>query len=231
MVWTETRHIAIMSCMSVAKSIITAADVIRSTASTFEQAGAEIDYDARPDFTAEHSHTVYQYLLWATMASRMAKPEYDEIKDFVGTLSEDDHSDAASLARAQTASFKDWSAMNEARTHLRWAWHSFFTEYDILLTPMMATAAFQHNHAPMGQRTINVDGEERSYFEQLFWAGLTGVSYLPSTIVPTGPNDSNLPIGVQIAGPEYADMLTIQCAEFLEQNGYNFVAPAAYSDT
>jgi len=202
---------------------------VKAVARSFEQAGAEVSYDARPDFTAEHSHAVYQYLLWATMASRMAQPAYDEIKEFVNTLTEDDQSDAANLARAQTATFKSWAAMNEARTHLRWAWHTFFKEYDVLLTPMMATAAFKHNHAPMGKRTINVDGEQRPYFEQLFWAGLTGVSYLPSTVVPTGPNDSHLPIGIQIAGPEYADLLTIQCAEFLEENGYGFVAPPAFT--
>jgi len=202
---------------------------VKAVARTFEKAGAEVSYNARPDFTAEHSHAVYQYLLWATMASRMTPTAYNEIRDLVNTLAEDDLNDAANLARAQTASFKDWSAMNEARTHLRWAWHDFFQKYDILLTPMMATAAFKHDHAPMGQRSITVDGVQRPYFEQLFWAGLTGVSYLPSTVVPTGPNDSGLPIGVQIAGPEYGDLQTIQCAEFLEENGYGFVAPPAYS--
>ena len=30
---------------------------------------------------------------------------------------------------------------------------------------------------------------QRPYFEQVFWAGLAGVSYLPATIVPTGPDD------------------------------------------
>ena len=31
-----------------------------------------------------------------------------------------------------------------------------------------------------------VDNEERNYFEGVFWAGLSGVAYLPSTILPTG---------------------------------------------
>lgn len=203
---------------------------VRKVAKTFEDAGAEVSFDARPDFSAEHTSAIYHFLLQATMASRIPDTDYYAIKDRAQGLAKDDSSAAANLARAQTASFRDWSAMNEARTHLRWAWHSFFKDYDILLTPMMATAAIKHNHGPMGARRISVDGQERDYFEQIFWAGLTGVSYLPSTVVPTGPNEQGLPIGVQIVGAEYADLTTIACAEYLEQNGYAFIPPPAYSD-
>ena len=73
-----------------------------------------------------------------------------------------------------------------------------------------------------------VNNEERPYFEQVFWAGLTGVSFLPSTIIPTGLNDEGLPIGVQIVGPEYADLITIGVAQALEAEGFVFTPPPAY---
>jgi amidase len=69
---------------------------------------------------------------------------------------------------------------------------------------------------------------QRPYFEQVFWAGLAGVSYLPATIVPTGPDSNGLPIGVQIIGPEYGDLATIGVAQMLEQRGFAFRAPPGY---
>jgi len=75
---------------------------------------------------------------------------------------------------------------------------------------------------------IDLNGEPQDYFRQVFWSGLTGVAYLPSTIVPTGPDDAGLPIGVQIAGPEYGDLITIAVAQLLEREGFAFRAPAGF---
>ncbi|MBV1907115.1 MAG: amidase [Pseudomonadales bacterium] len=201
---------------------------VDKVAQIFDQAGAKISYHARPDFSAEHCLAVYQFLLQSAMAARMPDADYAKVQAYARTLPRADTSAGANLVRAQTASLRDWAAMNEARTQMRWAWHSFFQSYDILLTPQTATAAFKHDHGPMGKRSLNVDGEQRPYFEQIFWAGLSGASYLPSTVVPTGPNSAGLPIGVQIIGAEYADLTTIMCAEFLEENGCHFVPPPDY---
>ncbi len=139
------------------------------------------------------------------------------------------------MLRAQVSSFRDWSASNEARHKLRWKWHEFFKAdaeddegYDVLLTPIMPTPAFPHDHRPFGERTIRVDNREYPYFQQVFWAGLTGVAYLPSTVIPTGLTDDGLPIGVQIVGPEYSDLITIGVARLLEAAGCQFVPPPAY---
>ena len=87
----------------------------------------------------------------------------------------------------------------------------------------MPTAAFPHDHRPNGERTILINGEEHPYFTQVFWAGLTGVVFLPSTVIPTGLNDSGLPIGIQIVGPEYGAV-----ARALEAEGFSFTPPQAY---
>jgi amidase len=93
---------------------------------------------------------------------------------------------------------------------------------------MMPTAAFPHDHRPFGERTLLVDNDERPYFEQVFWAGLSGVSFLPSTVIPTGLNEAGLPIGVQIIGPEFSDLITIGVARALEAEGFRFTPPPAY---
>ncbi|CAN0584582.1 unnamed protein product, partial [Ectocarpus sp. 12 AP-2014] len=125
--------------------------------------------------------------------------------------------------------YREWHKHNENRTHLRWAWHNFFKEYDLLLTPMCVTGAFSHDHRPdFEQRAMTVNNERRAYMEQLFWAGLTGVAYLPSTVFPTGPNAQGLPIGVQVVGPEMGDLRTIEFARQVHAAQGGFVPPADY---
>lgn len=191
--------------------------------------GAQIDYSARPDFSPSHSQETYQTLLQATMASRMPDANYASLKAYADSLDPTDQSNGAMLVRAQVASFKQWSAANEERHHLRWHWHNFFNDFDILLTPIMATPAFLHDQRPFGERTIEVDHQQRPYFEQVFWAGLTGVAHLPSTVVPTGLNADGLPIGIQIVGGEYDDLITIGVAQELEALGFTFTPPQNYS--
>ncbi len=197
-------------------------------ADALANAGAQVDWDARP-VDAEYSHTVYQTLLTATMASRTPDADYDELVKAAAALDPTDDSRRANQYRAQTVRFRDWNAVNEQRTHLRWAWHEFFGSYDFLITPIMANSAFPHMQGPVRDRFIVVNNEQQAYFTQLFWAGLTGAVYLPSTIIPTGPDNAGLPIGVQIIGPEYSDRAILQLAQYLETQGFAFQAPPAFA--
>lgn len=201
---------------------------VEMVAQALKDAGAQVNEEARPAFDPADSHATYQNLLQATMASRMPDADYDSLKEYVNGLDPQDNGPGASIMRAQVSSFRDWGANNETRHQLRWRWHEFFQDYDILLTPMMATPAFPHDHRKFGERTITVDNQQRPYFEQVFWAGLTGVVFLPSTVIPTGLNERGLPIGVQIVGPEYADLVTIGIARQLEASGFKFVPPPAF---
>ncbi len=202
---------------------------VEAVAAALRTRGARTDLDARPNFDAAASHDTYQELLHATMSARMPDGPYDSLRAYVETLDPADHSQKARVMRAQVAQFKQWHAANEQRHQLRWQWHEFFEHYDILITPVMATAAFPHDQRKFSERTITVDNDSRPYFEQVFWAGLTGVAYLPSTVIPTGLNDAGLPIGVQIVGREYDDLITIGVAEELEAMGFAFTPPPRYS--
>jgi len=195
---------------------------VEQVAAMFADAGATVDENARPEFSADHIMATYQNLLWANMASRQPDETYDGIKQVVAGLPDSDQSVGASVLRAQVASFRDFSKHNEARTHIRWGYHRFFQQYDVLLTPMMATAAFPHDQSDTAGRSITVNNEPQPYFQQLFWAGFSGVSYLPSTVVPTGPNTRGLPIGVQLVSREYGDLVTLKAAQLLEDAGLKF---------
>lgn len=202
---------------------------VEAVADALRQAGARVDDSARPAFDTKHSHRVYQNLLYATMASRMPDADYQRLQQHLASLSPDDDSESARILRAQLCTFKEWGASNDLRQHLRWSWHEFFQGYDILVAPIMPTPAFPHDHRDFAERRIAIDGLDRPYFDQVFWAGLTGVAFLPSTVIPTGLNGEGLPIGVQLVGPEYGDMITIAVAEELEKFGYAFTPPANYS--
>ena len=189
--------------------------------------GATVDFDARP-VDSEHTHFVYQCLLQATMSARLPEDRYQTIVRQVEDLPPEDMSLSAVIQRSQVARFRDWTANNEKRTHIRWRWHDFFNRFDIVLAPIMATSAFPHDHGPFGERTIAVNDKRQPYFDQVFWAGLASVAYLPSTVIPTGPDASGLPIGVQIIGPEYGDLVTIGVAKLLEQAGFGFTPAPNY---
>jgi len=193
-------------------------------------AGGQVNYDARPDFDMGEGHEVYQNLLWAVMASRSDDATFAQLAAEVAALAPDDRSARAQNLRARFATYRDYSTANESRTHQRWAWHQFFQKFDVMVTPIMATPAFPHDHQPFGQRTVDVDGAPRPYFEQLFWAGLAINSYLPAAIVPTGSLGGGLPVGVQIIGPEFGDLKVLRVAKLLELEGLAFVPPPGYED-
>ena len=200
---------------------------VARVADALASSGAQVDYDARP-VDAAHSHKVYQSLLQATMSARLPAERYQAALRQAEALDPEDDSLAATIQRAQVARFRDWTVSNEQRTHIRWHWHTFFEQFDALLAPVMATAAFPHDHRPFGERTVVVNGKPVPYFDQVFWAGLASVAYLPATVVPAGQDAEGLPIGVQIIGPEYGDLITLGIAQRLEADGLAFKPPAGY---
>lgn len=206
-------------------------DRVLKVADFARQAGADVDMEARPEFNAADSHRIYEDLLHSAMSARLPDEVFEQMWAKRQELDDEDQSDLARITRASSLFYREWHEQNERRTHLRWAWHEFFKSYDVLLTPMCANSAFPHDHNPQqGQRTHLVNNEARPYFEQVFWAGLTGVSYLPSTVVPTGPDSQGLPVGVQIVGGEMRDLTTIEFARQVHAALGGFVPAPDYAD-
>ncbi len=80
----------------------------------------------------------------------------------------------------------------------------------------------------MAKRALVVNNKQVPFADQLFWAGYSGVTYLPATAAPIGQTADGLPIGVQIVGPQYGDYTTIAFAKLLEKEYRSFVPPPAY---
>ncbi len=187
--------------------------------------GAQVSETARPGFEAAHSHAVFQGLLQAAMSARVPDAEFAQLVAQAAALDPADQGPAAQVLRAQTLRARDWQRLNEARTQIRWAWHRFFQEVDVLITPVMSTTAFPQDEGPFGERSIVVDGQRLPYFSQIFWAGLAGVAQLPAVVVPGGTAPDGLPVGVQLIGPAYGDLRMVQLAQRLEALGFGFTPP------
>jgi amidase len=171
------------------------ADRCQSLGDRLAALGVKVSDQARPAFSAEHAASVYRRLLSAATSS------------------------------ASTLTHLDWLQLNEERARLRLAWREFFREWDIVLCPIAACVAFEHLHGAYRGRMLLIDGVERPYFQQLFWAGLATCSYLPSTVFPTGLGAQSLPIGLQAIGDAYADLQTIEFARLVTQEFGGFQPP------
>lgn len=224
---TSALRVAVWDSDPMCPSSTAVAQKVRAVAAALADQGAAVNDTARPEFSPEHSHELFNALLASAMSARMPDADFAAMVARAERASPDDRSPVAQQARWQTLRARDWVRLNEARTKLRWAWHRFFERYDVLITPIMPTSAFAHDHKAFGQRTIDIDGQQLPYFSQTFWAGLAGVSYLPATVIPGGLGPDGLPIGVQLIGPAYSDMRLIQLAQRLEALGFAFAAPPA----
>jgi amidase len=194
------------------------------------RAGAAVDAAARPEIDDEEHHRLFMLLLRAATASRMRDEDFARQREIAATLAEDDYTDRAAVARGATLLHRAWGNANETRTKLRYAWHEFFERFDVLLTPVAATGAFPHNRNPnRDERTVVVNGEQAPYADQMFFAGLPSLSYLPATAAPIGLTTEGLPVGLQIIGAEGEDMTTIEFARLLAAEIGGFAPPPAYS--
>ena len=119
--------------------------------------------------------------------------------------------------------------LDNVRTYYRMGWQSFFKEWDVLICPITATPAFKHDHGQYGSRTLEVNGETVPYFQQLFWAGIATLSFLPSTVFPTGLSKDGLPIGLQVIGAEFDDNTTMEFARLMAEEIGGFQAPPGYA--
>ena len=128
-----------------------------------------------------------------------------------------DPSYAARAARAATMTHKDWLEWSNQRIAMRHAWADFFRDWDILLCPAAASAAWPHDQdGERHDRTITVNNQAQPTTDQLFWAGFSGMAYLPSTVAPAGLTKAGLPVGLQIVGRRLDDAGVLRASAAFE---------------
>lgn len=194
--------------------------------------GVRVSDRARPDIDTAELHAVYIKLLRAATSRRLTQEIFQSHVATARGLDPSDQSYFARMMRANTLSHRDWLAGNEERHRLRLKWAEFFRDYDLLLCPVTAGAAYPHDHDNEGERwkrMIQINGKPAPTINDLFWAGLCGLVYLPATAAPAGLTTKGLPVGVQIVGPQYGDKSCIAFAGLLERAYRGFVPPPNFA--
>lgn len=197
-------------------------DLLADAADALSRAGAQVTYDAKPAFGFDKAVDTFEHLLSAAEAGTWTLSQLEE-------QAASDEAPEGELGIAYAAMrHREWLSWHERRLQQRARWEEFFCDYDVVLLPVTPTAAIKHDHSrPATKRTITVNGETRPYFDSIKWMGLTGVSWLPATVVPIGQVDG-LPVGVQIAGPFLEDRTTLAVARLVEETLGGFTKPEGF---
>lgn len=137
-------------------------------------------------------------------------------------------SDAELLGLTATAS--QLFALLSKREQYRAIYRDFFKQWDVLLTPVTITYAFEHinPHVPFASRKLSINGEVVPYAFMKVYPGLATLSGQPATAFPWGRSKTGLPLGLQVIGPYLEDYTPITFAELLEREFGGFVAPQSY---
>lgn len=195
-----------------------------------EREGIAVARGARPAFDSQELYALYMVLLRAAAAGAATDDEFNDARKVAGDANYTAREIETLNAYGLTLSHRDWLRLDEERHRYRMKWAQFFENYDLLLCPPLSTAAFHHIPGSPRDRTLNVNGHDVPFENQLFWAGYAGVCYLPATVAPIGLTPAGLPVGVQIIGPQYGDLTCIRFAAFLEQRYRPFAPPTGYDE-
>lgn len=193
-------------------------DVIGSLVQKIGVAGATVTKGPFDELDTSSFHAVYLQLLRALSADGMADEAYEELIVTASKLDPEDNSYVASTTRAMVQRHRDWRKGREAQAQFQKSMETLFERIDVLLMPVAVSAAFPlGDDRPREERTLLIDGTLRDYNEQLLWAGIPILGYLPSTVVPIGKQADGLPVGIQIMGPYLEDKTCFAFAREVER--------------
>ncbi|MBL8701578.1 MAG: amidase [Alphaproteobacteria bacterium] len=205
-------------------------DLLQKLTDFLGRSRVKVSDTARPAIDFDQLARVYIALLRSATSGRQSDAAFRAAQEKLRDFAPDDESYYARMLRGNTLAHRDWLAANELRHRMRLAWAAFFEDYDLFLCPPATSTAFPHNHGgERWTRTIPVNGRQQPETDQMFWAGINGVCYLPGTVAPMGLTRDGLPAGVQIVGPQYADRTCIHFARLLEESWGGFVPPPGYA--
>jgi aspartyl-tRNA(Asn)/glutamyl-tRNA(Gln) amidotransferase subunit A len=97
------------------------------------------------------------------------------------------------------------------------------TDYDLLVTPQLASTAFAVNHE------VPPDSEMKRWWQ---WSPFTyafNLSQQPAATVPCGFASNGLPVAMQLVGAKFADALVLRAGRAYER-AHPFVMPKLGAD-
>ena len=198
--------------------------LIKDTAEDLRHAGAKVETVDLP-ISFEEIDKIYSLLLNPLMLAGSPKETFETLAKLNESLDPNDVSELAKVARGSVLKHADWVLVNAMRQNMRQKWREFFNKFDVILCPTCITPAFKHNHNPVHERKLTINGKDDEYLRATLWAGPAVSAGLPSTNVPIGMSSNNLPISMQITGPYLEDKTCLEVAKVVRNLRGGFKIP------
>ena len=198
--------------------------LIKDTAEDLRHAGAKVETVDLP-ISFEEIDKIYSLLLNPLMLAGSPKETFETLAKLNESLDPNDVSELAKVARGSVLKHADWVLVNAIRQNMRQKWREFFNKFDVILCPTCITPAFKHNHNPVHERKLTINGKDDEYLRATLWAGPAVSAGLPSTNVPIGMSSNNLPISMQITGPYLEDKTCLEVAKVIRNLRGGFKIP------
>ena len=199
-------------------------NLIKDTAEDLRHAGAKVETVDLP-ISFEEIDKIYSLLLNPLMLAGSPKETFETLAKLNESLDPNDVSELAKVARGSVLKHADWVLVNAIRQNMRQKWREFFNKFDVILCPTCITPAFKHNHNPVHERKLTINGKDDEYLRATLWAGPAVSAGLPSTNVPIGMSSNNLPISMQITGPYLEDKTCLEVAKVVRNLRGGFKIP------
>jgi len=202
--------------------------VLGGAIDALRRAGATVA-DRRPAVDFGELVSAYHQMLYPIVLAGMPDSGFENLVRMADSFAPDDTSPFARSAKAATIRHRDWLRLHEQRKHVQARFAELFDEVDVLLTPIVPTAAIPHDHSePFPARTITVDGAAIPYMELFTWIAPATFAHLPATAAPVGRTAGGLPVGLQIVGPYLEDRTTIDVARRITEVVGGFEPPQGF---
>lgn len=204
-------------------------DKIATFADALVKAGAHVDRSAKPQIDSAAHFDLYLTLLGAAMSAGASEEAIagDRVR-----IENAGNAQAMSIMNSRLNGkgmrHADWLVSDNERKIVRRKFDAFFTEWDILITPVCASAAFPHDQAGQrDERFLTINGKVQPEMLQLFWSGYSGVVGLPSVVGPAG-FVGELPVGYQAIAGYGKDRTALAFARAVEVEICGFTPPPGF---
>lgn len=181
--------------------------------------------DLLPDFAL--IGRMYLRALMAFIGANMPPAGYAAALERAAAVPEEADDLRSEVQRGLVMRHRDWMQTEFIRTGILDRWRRCFRDWDIVVCPVMSVPALAHDHRPVAERTVKVDGRDVPYGDLPLWSSIATLSGLPSTAFPIGISPQGLPVGAQAIGPFLEDRTTIAFADLVAQAFGGFTPPPA----
>lgn len=200
-------------------------DALTDFAGKLESAGATVVRNKLPLINSEAHFTLYLKLLGAALSFGMSDEDAAAALEPFKDAPEDVRRVGGNRMSGLNLSHREWLSLDNQRRIARLTFDAFFEDYDVILAPVCAGAAFVKDEVGSRQfRRIEVNGAAQLEPLQLFWSGYSGVVGLPSVVGPMA-DLKGLPVGYQAITGHGRDYTALAFARAVEREIVGFIPP------